>query len=125
MSLRGFNRMKLSFVCTLGLALVGAVAGTSAATALDATHPLHRSRTSQPHLTETHRSTSHHAVAHSSIAARTHTAATNSPARLTPRGQARANARQVALLGRRHHFYERFTASSFASSDQFAGDITA
>jgi cell division protein FtsI/penicillin-binding protein 2 len=44
---------------------------------------------------------------------------------LTPRGQARASARKVALLSRRHRFSERFTASSFAGSDQFAGDITA
>jgi cell division protein FtsI/penicillin-binding protein 2 len=30
-----------------------------------------------------------------------------------------------ASLTTRHHFYERFTASSFASSDIFAGDVTA
>jgi cell division protein FtsI/penicillin-binding protein 2 len=33
--------------------------------------------------------------------------------------------RQAALHSRRHHYYERFTASSFAGSDEFAGDITA
>ncbi|HEV2488100.1 MAG TPA: penicillin-binding transpeptidase domain-containing protein [Terracidiphilus sp.] len=33
--------------------------------------------------------------------------------------------RQVALHSRRHRYYERFTASSFASADEFAGDITA
>jgi cell division protein FtsI/penicillin-binding protein 2 len=47
------------------------------------------------------------------------------PARLTARGQARARARQVALTSRRHHSYERYTASSFATSDIFAGDATA
>jgi cell division protein FtsI/penicillin-binding protein 2 len=44
---------------------------------------------------------------------------------LTARGQARATARQVALHSRHHRYYERFTASSFATSDEFAGDITA
>jgi penicillin-binding protein 2 len=39
---------------------------------------------------------------------------------------ARASARRAALTSRRHHrFYERFTASSFASADIFAGDVTA
>jgi cell division protein FtsI/penicillin-binding protein 2 len=37
----------------------------------------------------------------------------------------RATARQAALHRTRHHYYERFTASSFAGSDQFAGDLTA
>ena len=44
---------------------------------------------------------------------------------MTPRGRARAGARLVALTSRRHHSYERFTASSFASGDIFAGDVTA
>jgi cell division protein FtsI/penicillin-binding protein 2 len=30
----------------------------------------------------------------------------------------------VALTTRHHHYYERFTASSFATSDIFAGDVT-
>jgi cell division protein FtsI/penicillin-binding protein 2 len=33
--------------------------------------------------------------------------------------------RRASLTTRRHHFYERFTASSFASGDIFAGDVTA
>jgi cell division protein FtsI/penicillin-binding protein 2 len=61
-------------------------------------------------------------AAHSSAA---HASTKAAPARLTTRGKARASARQVALNSRRHRFYERFTASSFASADQFAGDITA
>ncbi len=141
--------MKLSIVCTLGLALVGAVAVTSAAAALDAPHPLHRSRPVQSHLpaqshqSEARRSTSHRAAAHTSkptsaatkaratgtrsAAARAsvHSSAKTASAVLTPRGRARATARQVALLGRRHHYFERFTASSFATSEQFSGDITA
>jgi penicillin-binding protein 2 len=134
--------MKLSFVCTFGMALVGALAGTSAAVALDAPHALHRARSTQPHLSETHRSSSRRTVSHAaasrstgarsatakSVAAHssaTHTSANAAPARLTTRGKARASARQAALHSRRHRYYERFTASSFATSDQFAGDITA
>jgi cell division protein FtsI/penicillin-binding protein 2 len=33
--------------------------------------------------------------------------------------------RRVALTSRRHHSYERFSANSFATSDIFAGDVTA
>jgi cell division protein FtsI/penicillin-binding protein 2 len=52
-------------------------------------------------------------------------AAKSAPAKLTARGKARASARQAALRSRRHRYYERFTASSFASGDEFAGDLTA
>jgi membrane carboxypeptidase/penicillin-binding protein len=129
--------MKLSFVCTTLLALVSGITLSPGASALDAPHTLHRSRTSLPHLTETHRSAARRATARAASprtsasrpatagATRTHAASQSGPARLTPRGQARATARQVALHSRRHHYYERFTASSFAGSDQFAGDITA
>ncbi len=123
--------MKLPYVCKIALSLVGAVTCWSAAVALDAPHMLHHARATQPHLTETHRATSHRAVravasssaAHGSIA---HASTGTGPARLTARGQARVGARQAALhSSRRHRYYERFTASSFAGADQFAGDITA
>jgi cell division protein FtsI/penicillin-binding protein 2 len=52
------------------------------------------------------------------------TAAKSASAHLTPRGQARAGARRVALTSRHHHFNERFTASSFANGDIFSGDVT-
>ena len=140
-SLRGSNRMKLSFVCTLGLALVVAVAGASAAAALDAPHTLHRARSRQPHLLDTHRSGSRHALGHSghpsSGSTATHSARTQAatsrsaapigsaaqsasksgPARSDRQGPGQATARQVALHSRRHHYYERFTANSFATSD--------
>jgi penicillin-binding protein 2 len=126
--------MKLSFVCTIGLALVGSIALLPTAAALNAPHTLHRAKSAPSHLTETHRSGSRRATAHAvrpaatsnaAHAAVTHSPAKTGPARLTARGQARANARQAALHSRRHHYYERFTASSFAGSDEFAGDITA
>src|SRR5450631_3461252 len=126
--------MKLSFVCTVGLYLIGTVAGSSGALALDAPHPLHRARTTQPHLSETHRASGHHSTAHSARSSASPTPARSSAtrsgaqagtAKLTTRGLARASARLVALHSRRHRYYERFTASSFASADQFSGDITA
>jgi cell division protein FtsI/penicillin-binding protein 2 len=85
------------------------------AAALNAPHTLHHSRAAEPHLAESHRAGSHHAG----------TTPVRQQARLTPRGRARAGVRRVALTSSHHHYYERFTASSFASGDIFAGDVTA
>ena len=124
--------MKISRLWALGFlpALMISGLGTAGAMTLDVPHTLHHSRTSAPHLSESHR---HHA---SSTATRStsqtgigHAAAKASTAgrraRLTPRGAAIATARRVSLVSHRHKFYERFTASSFASGDIFAGDVTA
>src|ERR1035438_10190544 len=126
--------MKLSCVCAVGLFLISTVAGSSGALALDAPHPLHRARTTPPHFSETHRAGSHHSTARSarSSASSTraqgsaiHSTAQAAPAKLTARGHARASARLVALHSSHHRYYERFTASSFANRDIFAGDVTA
>jgi len=111
------GRMKLSYVSAVGLLLAGAVG----AWALDAPRTLHHARSAESHLTEPHRAASHHTAAH--VAAKA--APVSRQARLTPRGQARASARRVAVTARRHHSYERFTASSFAKGDITAGDVTA
>jgi membrane carboxypeptidase/penicillin-binding protein len=118
--------------------LIGSLTGSMNAAALNAPRMLHRARATEPHLTESHRTVSHRATAHvgNSAARQTtaHASATHAtanaapsrhPARLTARGRARTSARRVALTYRRHHYYERFTANSFASSDIFAGDVTA
>ena len=107
-----------------------------AAAALDAPHTLHRAKqrsliflrpiATQPALATAARArsnratlaTTSHAVAQLCIASAAGKAALR-------RGAARASARQAALHPRRHRYYERFTASSFATADQFAGDITA
>jgi penicillin-binding protein 2 len=125
--------MNLSRISAIGLVLIGSCMGTVGAAALDAPHTLHHARTTVPHLSETHRAGSHHAVGHTTRSTArttaTHSAAKAAPAsqaaHLTVRGQARASARRVALTSRRHRYYERFTASSFASGDIFAGDATA
>ncbi|MGD0631990.1 MAG: penicillin-binding transpeptidase domain-containing protein [Terracidiphilus sp.] len=86
-------------------------------------------------MTESHRRhAAPHAAAPAGKSATTHAAARHAAtkaepaaqrARLTPRGVSRAELRRASLTTRRHRFYERFTASSFANGDIFAGDVTA
>jgi membrane carboxypeptidase/penicillin-binding protein len=102
---------------------------------LNAPHSFRHAKSTEPHLTESHRAASHHATTHAGSPAARQTAAratsaakaapSRQPAHLTPRGQSRAGARRVAITSRRHHSYERFSANSFATSDIFAGDVTA
>src|ERR1035438_7272611 len=134
--------MKLSSILILGLALIGLGIGTGSAAALNVPHTLHRAKATDRHLVEPRRAGSHRAAAHvARPAARSATAHSGAPhpsaihaagkaparqqARLTARGKARASLRRVALTSRHHHYYERFTASSFAHGDIFAGDVTA
>jgi len=116
--------MRLSCALILSFALAGT--GAVGAAALDAPHTLHRTRTQ--HLVESHRGP--HAVAHSTRHVPAHAAANASPApaHVSRRHGARvgsgaATIRRASLHGR-HRYYERFTASSFATSDEFAADIT-
>jgi membrane carboxypeptidase/penicillin-binding protein len=108
------------------------------AAALDAPQAPHRAKPTEKHLTEPHRTAGHHAAAAKAAqpatkSATAHAGATHSTskpapagqARLTARGSARANARRSAIKSRRHHYYERFTASSFSKGDFLAGDVTA
>ncbi len=117
--------MKRSRVWAFGLAMLAPGLVAVGAAALNAPRTLHHGKASESHLTEPHRAAGHRAPAHiARLAARsapTHAA----PARLTARGQARAGARRVALHSRRHHYYERFTASSFARGNIGDGDLTA
>src|ERR1035441_9770468 len=116
-------------IWAVALILTGSAGG---ATALDVPHSPHRAKATEKHLTEPHRTAGHHAAAAKLVtkskAGTIHSAskaASAGQARLTARGSARANARRSALTSRRHHSYERFTASSFASRDFLAGDVTA
>ena len=128
--------MKISRIWAFASALALVTFGfeTAGATPLDVPHTLHRSRTSSTHLTETHR---RHAAAHAAApAAKTSaaraaagrttakSASAAQAARLTPRGKARAAVRRASLASTHHHYYERFTASSFSKGDIFAGDVT-
>ena len=114
------------------LVLVGLSVGAGQASALDAQHPLRHSRTTEPHLTEPHR-TAHHTAG---AATRRSTTARAGSSRRATAGAAHAGRRAYSAArggvrrvsytrSSRHHFYERFTASSFAKGDIFAGDVTA
>lgn len=112
--------MRLSCALFLSTALVSF--GAARAGALDAPHTLHRPHSA--HLTQ-----AHHArrVAHSvSAAAHAHEAAHAHTALVAHRGRAAVRTAHLrrASLHLRHRYYERFTGSSFATSDQFAGDVT-
>jgi membrane carboxypeptidase/penicillin-binding protein len=85
-----------------------------------ATSTTSTSHTSTTHTTTAHASASHASSTHSSGA---HLAARSTTVRraTTPAG---AHVRRAAYH-RRHHYYERFTASSFIHGDVGAGDVTA
>ena len=102
--------MRLSCVFALGLAVIGTSVG---AAALDVQHNVHHSKTASKHLTVKHTS---HSRTSTATTHRVHTTAASS-----------ATLHHAVLTrSRRHHYYgERFTASSFAKSDIFAGDVTA
>jgi membrane carboxypeptidase/penicillin-binding protein len=96
---------------------------SSVAVALNAPHTLHRAKP-QPHLSSTrHSSTaSRTAKAHTTTAKATTKKATTTGKTVVTRTGSKAKLRRTAV---RHRYYERFTASSFASSDIFTGDNVA
>ncbi len=107
-------------VLAIGLALAGFGFATSAQ-ALDAPHTLRHTKLPERHLIVPHRSSGHRSAANhaqaktSSARSKTASAQRNAPAAV----------RRASLKAGRHRWHERFTASSFASSDIFGGDVTA
>jgi penicillin-binding protein 2 len=95
--------MRLSCVFALGLAATTLSLGIDSAAALDVQHNVHHARSSGHRL--------HAGVRPASASRRLHSA--------TPKF------RHANLTHRRHRFYERFTASSFAKGDIFGTDVTA
>ena len=94
----------------MGLTVIGTSIGAGRAVALDVQHPVHHSKTTSKHLAVRH---THHRIPAASIH-RVHTTASS------------ASLHHAVLTRRHHHYYgERFTASSFAKGDIFAGDVTA
>jgi len=112
-------------VCAIALVFLGFGLSGSAA-ALDAPHTLHRAKTPERHLVEPHRAASHTGKQAAKSPGKS-SEASATPARsqghLAQKGT--ASLRKASLRTRRHRYYERFTASSFASGDLFAGDVTA
>ena len=100
----------------VGAVALAMVLSAGGAAALDVPQTPHHAKTAVKHLAEPHRAASHRAAASTPARQQAH---------LTPRGQTRANARLAAITHRRHHYYERFTASSFTNGDALAGDVTA
>ena len=109
--------MRVSRVLAGGLALFGF---SLMAAALDAPQTLHHARPTTQHLSASKHSRSHH-VAHGS-SAKTTTAHRVAKGRTSG---PRASVRRASLRVHRHRYHERFTASSFASGDIFAEDVTA
>ncbi len=111
--------MSFSRVRVFALVLMTFGLGAAAAAALDAPAMRHHAKATEKHLTLSHRAAGHSAatasVAHKAAPA-------GEKARLTARGSSPAIARRAS---RHHHYYERFTASSFAKSDLLDGDVTA
>ncbi len=112
--------MRLSCVLLASLALIGTGTG---AVALDATHPLHRSKAT--HLVQPAKRAAAKSVARGGskkAGTRTKAVSSRSSRKL---GNGAGTIRRARLGVHRHRYFERFTASSFASSEIFAGDITA
>jgi membrane carboxypeptidase/penicillin-binding protein len=109
----------------LGVILASLLGFSSVAVALNAPRTLHRAKP-QPHLSSTRGSTAHHTSTASRTAkTRTTTAkATTKKATTTGKTAVTRTGTKATLrrTGVRHRYYERFTASSFASSDIFSGD---
>ncbi len=117
--------MRLSRVLLLNLGLVG-LGATASAGALDAPHSLHHTKTT-PHLVEPHHAVKHSAAhettrtSPSKTSVHSQTATSHSSAKV---GSGAATIRRTRLVARRHHYYEHFTASSFAAGDIFGADNT-
>ena len=111
--------MRLSLALITGIALAGAASGANRAMALDTPHTIHHTRS--PHIIEPHHATRHAATRE---AARPATAASAHRATAT-KSAARPGVHKASVHTTRHRYYgERFTASSFASPDVFASDVT-
>jgi hypothetical protein len=116
--IKGFIRMRLSCVFALGLALFGTGAGAKAAAALDVQRNIRHTKPSSHHLTEPKRST--RSAAANSTASRSKSSAS----RVRSSAKSSATLHRTAITHRRHRYYERFTAGSFAKGDIFEGDVT-
>lgn len=115
--------MTVSRFWALGLVFAGLATGVPGAAALNAPHTLHHAKTAERHLVQPRRA--NRQSARSAKPAGRSAARAKAQPRLSARGMARAGARRASLTHTRHRFYERFTASSFANGNIFAGDITA
>ena len=120
--------MKLSLPCVVQFALVsGSLLATVPASALDIARTPHHAKTPHTHLVEPKHTATRKTQAAAAHAA-PHTAAGRTAARVAgktaPHTAGKGRLQHASLVSRRHRSYERFTASSFVTS-QGEGDIIA
>ncbi|HTW79296.1 MAG TPA: penicillin-binding transpeptidase domain-containing protein [Terracidiphilus sp.] len=115
--------MRLSCGLVAGVVLAVYAAG---AVALDVPEKAHRTKT-EAHLRQTHRAVVHHsATVQKSPSTRTatHVSTVHTASRSgSMHAASSAHLRRASVI-RRHHYYERFTASSFVTGAVGQGDIT-
>jgi penicillin-binding protein 2 len=137
--------MKLSRIWFLiSVLAIGVVLslGSYPAGALNAPHTLRHARSTDKHSSEARNSSSRRSSARTTARATTSrnrsassraaksanskagAVRTNRSTRHASAGRGGSSARRVRSTGHRHRFNERFTASSFARDDIFAGDVT-
>jgi len=128
--------MNVSSVRTIGIVFIVSGIGAVCAAALDAPQStIHHSKSkTDSHLSTAHHSAARHYAAHSyKSAAATSSAAHVASAHTTTAHRSTVHTAATAAAGahlartsiHRHHYYERFTASSFFKGDIGQGDNTA
>ncbi|HEU5350645.1 MAG TPA: penicillin-binding transpeptidase domain-containing protein [Terracidiphilus sp.] len=124
--------MRLPSFLAAGAACLALALAGPAARGLDATTAQHPAKTAHAHLSTVHHARRHahgrhRGAASARHAALRHTTLRHTALRRSTHGYAhgRATLRRTHYRVRRHRYYERFTASSFAQGDIFAGDVTA
>ena len=120
--------MRRSCVWAWGLILLVCGWCAASATALDAPHTLHHSKSAPQHLS-VHARAHHRAPVHRSTAKRASSARTTSQgtaSRHVVQGSkaGTASLRRASLRTHHHRYYERFTASSFVNGPIGEGDVT-
>ena len=120
--------MRLSLPSVVQFALVsGSLLATVPASALDIAHTPHHTKITHTHLVEPKHAAAHKTQTAAAHAA-PHTAAGRTVARVAgkaaPHAASKGRLQHASLVSRRHRSYERFTASSFVTS-QGEGDIIA
>lgn len=113
--------MRLSCVLALGLAAIGMFANANSISALTVDSNVRHAKSSSRHVTVSKKKV------RKSGTRKTATRAKASASARGVRTSALSSAKlhRVGLTRRRHRYYERFTASSFAKGDIFEGDIMA
>ena len=113
--------MRLSCVFALALTVIGLGAGADSAAALNVPPKVHRTKSSSQHLTASKHSK---ATATRTSSTTRRRAKSSTTRRTSATASASPRLRRTVLTHRRHRYFERFTASSFAKGDIFGGDIT-